>query len=245
MATNQDKQQTTERVSVVAMDGDLEWFLMCGAAAMGEKGTLGGVVNAIESGGGGSGRLGEDGSYIHTFTDQQLGMGIYGAGDVERFRWLSEAWRMLERRTRNILAVCYLPARAEQRSDAGYGARDRWVKEAEKGVGRHGQHRTNIEAALGEFASLAFALTTNPTYLALACFEPSPLHRTGKRAGQVNREESDRRRKARKDALKSARDASVEAHREWSDVKGRAAPMRHNRDRRACLPAHQPAEAAE
>lgn len=243
MATTTDKAKATERVSVVALDGDLEWLLMCGASAMGERGTLAGTINAIESGGGGSGRLGEDGSYIHTYTDQQLGLGSF-SGDVERHRWLMEAWRMLEQRTRNVLAACYVAPRADLRSDAGYGAEDRWVKEAEKASGEHGQHRTNIEATLGEYASIAFTVTTNPTFLALCCFEPQPLHRIGVRKGQVHREEATRRRKFVKEALKAARLASVEAHREWAEMKARAHPMRRNSDRRAMLPEYVPAEAA-
>lgn len=242
MATiKQESHATTDRISVVAMDGDLEWLLMCGSSAMGERGTLAGTINAIESGGGGSGRLDAAGSYIHAYTDQQLGLGSFG-GDVERHRWLMEAWRMLEQRTRNILALCYLPARAEQRSDAGYGAKDRWVKEAEKAAGQHGQHRTNIEAQLGEFASLAFALTSNPAYLALACLEPSAMHRKGKLIGKLNTDETTRRRKFRKEAVKMARAESVQAHAEWQEMKRRAHPMRANRDRRAFLPAFQPAQ---
>jgi hypothetical protein len=239
------KQATGERVSVVALDGDLEWLLMCGAAAMGERGTTGGVINAIESGGGGSGRLGEDGSYIHAYTDQQLGTGSFGAGDIERHRWLLGAWSALPNRTRAILQRCYLAPRSDQRSDSGYGAQDRWIKEEDFRSGSHAQNRTNIEAQLGEYARLAADLCPNPAYLAVACFEPQPLHGSGLRQGQVNREETKRRRQAIRQALKLAQDAAASAHREWSVAKGAAAPMRATRDRRAALPAHVAAEAAE
>lgn len=233
------------RVSVVALDGDLEWLLMCGAVAMGERGTLAGTISAIESGGGGSGRLGEDGSYIHTYTDQQIGMGSFGAGDVERHRWLSGAWNALPERTRDILGRCYLAPRSDHRGDAGYGARDRWIKEQDAHPGSHPQHRTGIEAQLGEYARLAFDLCPNPALLAVACFEPQPLHKSGVRQGQVNREEASRRGKVIRDSLKRAREASQIAHHEWSEAKAKAAPMRAARDRRTALPVHVAAEAAE
>jgi hypothetical protein len=245
MATNQDKHNAAERVSVVALDGDLEWLLMCGAAAMGERGTTGGVINAIESGGGGSGRLGEDGSYIHAYTDQQLGTGSFGAGDVERHRWLNGAWLSLPERTRYILQRCYLAPRSDLRSDAGYGARDRWIKEQDFRSGSHPQHRTNVEAQLGEYARLAADLCADAAYLAVACFEPEPLHLSGAREGQVNREESKRRRRAVRTALKLAQQASVQAHEQWAAAKASAAPMRATRERRALLTPHLAAEAAE
>ncbi len=244
MATTTDKHQAAERVSVVALDGDLEWLLMCGAAAMGERGTTGGVIAAIESGGGGSGRLGEDGSYIHTFTDQQLGTGSFGAGDIERHRWLSRAWRALDERTRWILGLCYLAPKSDQRSDAGYGARDRWVKELDYRKGSDEPTR-GVEAQLGEYAALAGALCTDPALLHLACLEPQPLHGSGVRQGQVNREETKRRRRAIRDALKLARAASAAAHQAWQAAKATAAPMRSARERRSSLAVYIPAEAAE
>lgn len=240
-----DKQATAERVSVVALDGDLEWLLMCGSAAMGERGTLAGVVNALEAGGGGQGKLDESGAYIHPITDLQVGFGSNVTGDVERHRWLMGAWRMLEQRTRNILALCYLAPRGQHRSDDGYGARDRWIKELDRQPGAEPIVRTGIEGHLGEYATLCFALTEKPGYLVVACCDPEPKHQTGVRKGQVNREEADRRRKYRRDALKVARDASVDAHREWAEMKALAMPVRDNQDRRARLPAYVPAEASE
>jgi len=62
-------------------DQDLAWLLTCGGSAMGERGTLGGIVAALEHGGHLGGVPNTD-----LYTDQQIGWGKSVYGDVEKLR---------------------------------------------------------------------------------------------------------------------------------------------------------------
>lgn len=238
-------------------DPDLEFLLMCGASTMGERGTLGGIVSVLEAGGATVGKLDSAGSYIHPYTDIQLGTGGLG-GDIERVRWLSTAWFACSEGNRKLLLLAHQAPSGEFRSDSGYGAKDRWVKGSDHREGQHGQFRTGVDAHLGQpvvstdeagvrfgIAALAVRLAPDPAKLLLACYEPEPLHKAGKRAGTVNREEADRRRKLIREAKRRAEEAVAPAWAEWLESKAAADPVRRDRDRRAVLPAALAAEAAE
>lgn len=238
-------------------DADLEWLLLQGGSAMRERGTLAGVINALECGGPSEGgNLGEDGTYIHPFTDQQLGMGRCVHGDIERHRWLSAAWFACSEATRKLLLLAHQAPPGEFRSDDGYGATDRYVKGSDHREGRHGQTRTGVDAQLGMpvdtsksgmrfgIAAVAIALSPDPSKLLMACYEPEPLHKSGKHVGTINRDESDRRRKLIKEAKRRAVEALEPAWAEWFESKAGADPMRLLRQRRAILPAVRSAEAA-
>jgi hypothetical protein len=230
-------------------DADLEWFLVAGASAMRERGTLGAVTNVLELGGANGGVPNTD-----LYTDSQIGFGKHPIGDVERHRWLSAAWFKLSLADQAILAARYmaLPAEAVQavpqqkpkekphqpvalRGDSGFGARDTCpsVEEVKRGgvkepaMGRHTATRSGTESLLGEYASLVFWLSREPGKLLAACREPD------KGGGRVYA----------KKAVKRAREASFEAHRAWQEAKtGRP---RKKRERVAVLPAFVHAEATE
>ncbi len=113
-------------------DPDLEWFIACGESVLGARGTLAGVIGQCERGSvGGSGTLDRAGSYIHPFTDQQLGFGRAVTGEVEKHRWLSTVWHALSAKTRDVLLARYTPLPAEFRSDEGYGAKDKFIKDTD------------------------------------------------------------------------------------------------------------------
>src|SRR5512146_1486337 len=80
-----------------AFDSDLEWLLIAGDSAMGERGSLGGVIAQLEHGGPFTGVPSTD-----LYSDQQVGFGKTVVGLVERHRWLTKAWRSLGVRTRAI-----------------------------------------------------------------------------------------------------------------------------------------------
>ena len=207
-------------------DADLEWFLGCSESALGARGTLAGVVGQCERGSvGGSGALDGAGSYIHPYTDQQLGFGRWVSGDVERHRWLASAWHALSARSRTILERCYAAVPAELREDEGYGARDRFVEGSDRREGQHGLGRTGV-CRLQEVSALAFMLTDSPGAHLLACREPDPVHI---RKGLVvtNRTLQAQRTKVRAEAMKLARQVSQEAHAEWFESKTNADPMRN------------------
>ncbi len=235
----------TSQRSNAAFDPDLEFWLMSGASTLGERGTLGGIVSVLEAGGATVGKLDASGSYIHPYTDLQLGTGGH-AGDVERCRWLGTAWFACMEGNRKLLLLAHQAPSGEFRSDSGYGAKDRWVKGSDHREGQHGQTRTGIDAHLGQavvstgetgvrfgIAALAIKLAPDPARLLLACYEPEPLHRAGKRAGTVNREEANRRRKLIQEAKKRAEEAVEPAWAEWFESKAAADPVRRDRERRA------------
>ncbi len=117
------------RKSAPDFDPDLEWFIGCGEAALGARGTLAGVISQCERGSvGGSGTLDAAGSYEHPYTDQQLGFGRVVNGEVERHRWLATAWHATTEKTRNVLLARYTPEAAEFRSDEGFGAQERYLE---------------------------------------------------------------------------------------------------------------------
>jgi len=225
---------------VAGIDPHLEWLLECSESALGKRGTMGAVISQGESGTvGGTSRLDAAGSFVHGYTDQQIGLGGYG-GDVERHRWLWAAWCLVSVRSRNVLLTYLAQPVAEFRSDAGYGARTKWVEGSDQATGEHPHSRTGVEARLGEFASLAFALAKDPSRLLLACREPDPM-----RKGKPMVEERKRRRRAVSDAIKAARSELDTAHREWISKKQDADPMRADRERRKIAKEHQPGVDAE
>lgn len=241
----------SERVSAGATadhDDDLRWFLTCGGAAMGERGTLGGIVAALEHGGHPGGVPNTD-----LYTDQQIGWGKAVYGDVEKHRWLTTAWLALTPLAQNVLLARYTAPRAAFRSDAGYGAKDRYVEGKDHSVTTGKGQRTGTELLLKDLAGLAFALCDDAeaAALALACSEPRPLKERPKRKGKpgetemvVDAELEKERRRLRTKAIKAAEAASASAHAEWFESKDGADPMRRRSERRAVLGPHVPAEAA-
>lgn len=139
-------------------DPDLEFFLTQAEATHGARGTLASTTNQLERGGPGGGQLGEDGLFIHPYTDLQLGTGRCTRGDIERCRWLSAAWFACSEENRALLLARHLAPRARFRSDEGYGARDRHVEGSDGKAGRHGSKRTGIESHLGELATVALSV---------------------------------------------------------------------------------------
>jgi|GEM_PF-3547710 len=226
------------RRSRTGIDPDLAWFLEAGNAALGEKGTLGGIIAQLERGGPGGGV-----PNTHPYKDAQLGWGRNGEeiGQVERHRWLSTAWLALTHESQRVLLARYAPPPAEFRSDEGYGARDQYVKGQHpvgerpiQEIGKRGKpikkkqyearlarwertmgriwsavRRTSVEAELGEWAGLAILLSAAPDKLLAACELPK----------KGNRE-------LRSSAIATAKAASEKAHAEWAESKAGADPVR-------------------
>lgn len=225
------------------IDEDLAWFLECGGSALGEKGTLGGIIAQLERGGVGGGV-----PNTNPYKDAQIGWGRNGEtiGQVERHRWLSTAWLALTPGSQRVLLARYAPPPAEFRSDEGYGARETYVKGSHpvgprpiQPIGKRGKPvqkkqfearlsrwqraanrlsaaatRTSVDAQLGEFATLTIMLCSSPEKLLAACMSPNK----GNRA-------------ARADALAAATAASDAAHAEWGESKAGADPMRTRKQR--------------
>jgi hypothetical protein len=80
---------------------DINWFINCAAASLGARSNLGGVVAAIERGGGGSGVPETD-----IYSNWQIGW-CAGLGAVERWRKLSQIWKRLELKHQEALAAHY------------------------------------------------------------------------------------------------------------------------------------------
>jgi hypothetical protein len=232
------------------LDEDLAWFLECGGAALGERGTLGGIVSALEHGGHSGGVPNTD-----LYTDQQIGWARHVYGDIEKHRWLTTAWLAVSVESQRTLLARYMPPPAEFRSDEGYGARDRFVEGAHPSgprpvqpIGKKGKpirekqfraqlarwqraadrigaaaRRTSVEATLGEFATLAVMLCANPGKLLVACRDPN----------KGNKE-------LRTEALKAAQLASEKAHTEWAESKAGADKMRRRSERVRIVGAHVP-----
>ena len=213
-------------------DPDLAWFLTCGGSAMGERGTLGGIVAALEHGGHAGGTPNTD-----LYSDQQVGWGKFTYGDIERHRWLTEAWRAISEESQGTLLARYTAPRARFRGDEGYGARDRYVEGSDHSV-TTGKGTRAGALLLGDLAGLAFALTDKPEQLFLACTEPSPIKLDKLGNATINRELEKGRRQLRNRALKAAEAASAAAHVEWAESKAGADPMRRRSDRVAALPIH-------
>lgn len=232
------EQVSTVRAKRIASendDPDLRWFLECGDSTLGAKGTTGGIISALEHGGHAGGVPNTD-----LYSDEQVGWGrnVYGA--VEKTRWLASAWHALTPASQRILLAYYAKPQAAHRSDEGFGARDRFVEGSDGVTGRHGATRTGVEALLGEFASLAFALCADPAKLALACQEPDPTKANKKGLVVVDRDRQSQRRKVRAEAIKVAREASELAHREWSESKAGADKMRTRSQRGSTPGIHVP-----
>lgn len=219
-------------------DDDLAWFLTCGGSAMGERGTLGGIVSALEHGGHPGGVPNTD-----LYTDQQIGWGKAVYGDVEKHRWLRAAWLALGDATQKVLLARYTAPRAAFRGDAGYGARDRWVEGQDHSIKATSDGTRDGKLLLGDLAGLAFALTPSAEALFLACVDPSPLKVDSKGNSTIDRDVEKQRRKLRGAALKAAEAASAAAHAEWQESKAGADPMRKRSERRVVGPAFVPTEA--
>lgn len=205
-----------------AYDCDLEWLLVAGDAALGERGTLAATIAVLEIGGSGEGGVPNTDPY----TDHQVGWGPMSVGYVERHRWLTDAWRRLTQHERGVLAACYSAPNADARSDEGFGARDRWV-DGEHCRGSHRPTHAGAQAQLGRYAALAFALTDDPAALLIACQQP------GKgTAGRQIRE-----------ALKGARSEAIAAHKAWGLAKRAAQEPRHWSERKAIMPVYSRTQA--
>lgn len=227
----------SEQQSTADHDPDLSWFLTCGGSAMGERGTLGGIVSALEHGGHPGGVPNTD-----LYTDQQIGWGKSVYGDVEKHRWLTAAWVGCSRESQDRLVARYTAPRAQYRGDAGYGALDRYVEGSDRSVVATSKGtRTGTALLLGDLAGLAFWLTDKPQDLFEACVEPLPWKRD--KAGDIVRDKTGRptvdreaekaRRRLRGKWLREAETASAEAHAEWAESKTGADPMRKRSERRA------------
>lgn len=232
--------------AVADQDLDLEEYLLHSGVVHRERGTLGGIMSVLECGGPAEGgNLDTAGAYVHPFTDRQLGTGKVIVGDIERHRWLAAAWFGCSEGSRHLLQLRHTAPRAEARSDAGYGARDRYVEGSDHREGELGLTRTGTDTYLGALAALALQLSPHPDKLLIACHDPNPLHRGGKRDGTINRDESARRGKIIREAKRLAEEAMAPAWAEWFESKAGADPARRNSERRAALPAHVAAVAAE
>lgn len=203
-------------------DSDLEWFLVAGASAMRERGTLGAVVNVLELGGVDRGGV----PNTDLYSDAQVGFGKHVVGEIERYRWLSWLWLGLDRKTQATLLACYVAPRAEFREDAGFGARDasqatRDAPLRAKGtkltgplpsaIGRHGQSGPpGAEQAFGELAGLVFWSSSNPERITAALWALHERDKSGRHADA---------RRLLKAELKAAREAATEAHAVWRERK--------------------------
>lgn len=207
----------------------LEWLILCGDAAMGASGTLAGVVSQIERGSvGGSGRLDRAGSYVHPYTDLQMGVGSSAIGEVELHRHLSAAWSLLPPALRRRLTLRYSAPRAEFRADHGFGAKDRFVEGSDGRTGQHAPTRTGIDpdSEFGQYAALAFDLADNPAQLLIALVEPDPV-----RKGKTNKSEQVRRRALVKECLRRAQAVDAEDHAAWYAAKAQVPALRSFKDR--------------
>lgn len=236
------EQSTAATTAAAATDFDehLSWFLTCMGAAMGERGTLGGIVSALEHGGHPGGVPNTD-----LYTDQQVGWGSSVYGDVEMHRWLTAAWRLLPPGRQVRLVARYAAPRARFRGDEGYGAKDRYVEGSDHSVTTGKGTRTGTALLLGDLAGLAFAMAEDPEALFLACAEPSPLKLDKAGKSVIDRELEKGRRKLRRKALKAAAETSAADHAAWLEAKESVAPMRRRRERRAVSAPHKPSEASE
>lgn len=222
-------------------DVDLEFYLTQAESTHGARGTLASTINQLECGGaGGGGNLGEDGLFIHPYTDLQLGTGRCTRGDIERCRWLASAWFACSETTRALLLARHLAPRAMFRSDEGYGARDRHVEGSDGKAGRHGSYRTGVEAQLGELANVAMSLCENPAELLVACHGYSGD--AGKPDPKVTGKQAAYGRTIRR-ARRVAEKALDPAWAEWFAAKEAADPMRLPRERRSLTPLFVPSEA--
>lgn len=229
-------------------DSDLEWLLDSGDSVLGARGTLAGVVSQCERGSvGGSGSLDAAGSYIHPYTDQQLGFGRSVGGEVERHRWLSTAWHALPEATHAKLLLRYMKPRAEFRSDAGYGAKHTWVKGTEpyglppeKRFGKHGKQveikqyerrlarweRARAEVQMAGRTTGVESLLGEFAALAFAIADdPVALLIACRQPHSTDSQ------KVRRRALDAAKGANLQAHAEWFESKDGADPMRNTLQR--------------
>jgi hypothetical protein len=209
------------------VDPDLEWLVLEGGAAMGERGTLAGVVSVLELGGGDHGGV----PNTDLYSDKQIGWGSTVVGHVERHRWLSTAWEALDREDRAILLSCCMPPPAAMRDDEGFGARDACppVEAIQRGTtephaGRHKAVHTGVTATLGNLASTAFLLITGPEErVAKECSKLLEACKAPKKSGNPT---------FIKATIEKARLAAESAHGRWLESKAGADKPRRSADRR-------------
>lgn len=212
-----------------AHDSDLEWFIVCGDAAMGARGTLGGTIAVLEHG-----RQFTGIPNTELYSDQHVGWHKTVVGLVEKHRWLSAAWFLLKPQTQADLLACYNAPPAAFRSDEGFGAKDSCPRvediernraiETSKPTAFH--NRRGTEAGLGRFGALALRTCKDPAALLIACLDP----KRGKAPKVI------------KQAFESARVRAVEAHAEWDEAKAKAQQPRADRERVATTE-YEPEEA--
>lgn len=223
---NEPKKQR-RRTQREAHDTDLEWFLTCGDAAMGSRGTLGGTISVLEHGGQSTGAPNTD-----LYSDQQLGWHRTVVGLVERHRWLSSAWFTLGPEMQHDLIACYTAPPAAFRSDEGFGARDACprVEDIERnraiepGKPTAFHNRRGTESRLGRYAMLALRVCDDPAALLVACQDPGKA----KASRVITR------------ALDAARGRAIAAHEAWLDAKEQAGRPRPDGERRAVLERYEP-----
>jgi hypothetical protein len=228
----QASEKRSKRTNEETFDAQLEWLIVMGDAAMGERGTLAGTIAQLEHGGPFTGVPSTD-----LYTDQQVGWSSTVVGLVEKHRVLSTAWALMSDKGRGHALLWYSAPRAQFRSDEGFGAKDRCptveeiqklgAPEPSKPTGFH--IRKGTEAQLGRAAALAFQLCPDPAALLMACQDPNK----GKHGRTIARD------------LKAAREAAVELHREWRDCLARVGKPRKPTERRALLPEFVPGEAEQ
>lgn len=226
----QATEKRAKRTNEETFDPQLEWLIVMGDSAMGERGTLAGTIAQLEHGGPFTGVPNTD-----LYSDQQVGWASTVVGLVERHRVLSAAWMLMSENGRRHALLWYSAPPAAFRSDEGFGSRDRCptveeiqklgAPEPSKPTGFH--VRRGTEAQLGRAAALAFHLCPDPAALLMACQDPNK----GKHGRVIGRD------------LKAARDAAVELHREWRMCVAQAGKPRKPSERRALLPKFVPAEA--
>jgi hypothetical protein len=120
---------------------ELDWYLNCRDAACGVQSSFSSQIAAIERGGaGGGGALGEDGSFVHPYNDQQVSNVKYGARAFAMDRRMRVRWAALAINWKSALFVHYTGA-FPSGGNGGQQGRQRWPK--------------GVEARLGEFAGAA------------------------------------------------------------------------------------------
>lgn len=133
--------QTSNKHDRETWSTELDWWLNCRDAACGVQSSFASQVAAIERGGaGGGGVLGEDGSYVHPYNDQQAS--FRGQRAFAMDRRMRVRWTALSASDRGFLFVHYTGAFPSGAN--GQQGRQRWPK--------------GVEARLGEFAGVALFL---------------------------------------------------------------------------------------
>ncbi len=77
---------------------DVRWFICCSAAALGERGTSGQMIDLLKFGAPAS-----NGEPPMPYSDEQLGFGSRDTGHVRRWRRCQGVWRRMEQRPQTVL----------------------------------------------------------------------------------------------------------------------------------------------